>query len=72
MTWQKTFHRIWLDEEERPEFLAWREKLQALHPDWQIKTWNDSSELTWLRNQKEFDAALKSDPFRSCAGHPAV
>lgn len=63
MKWQKVFHRIWLDEEERPEFIAWREKLQALHPSWRIRTWSDSSELTWLRNQEEFDAALKSDPF---------
>ena len=25
VTWQKIFHRIWLDEPERPEFEAWRE-----------------------------------------------
>jgi len=63
VTWPKIFHRVWLDEPERPEFEAWKDKLQELHPDWEIRTWGDSSELTWLRNQEEFEHALETDPF---------
>jgi len=63
VTWPRLFHRIWLDEPERPEFLAWKDRLQDLHPDWEIRTWNDSSELTWLKNQALFDEWLKRDPF---------
>jgi len=44
MTWPRVFHRIWLDEEERPEFKAWRVKLEQLHPRWEIRTWGDSDE----------------------------
>lgn len=63
MSWPRIFHRVWLDEDERPQFAAWRDQLAALHPDWEVRTWQDSRELTWLRNQAEFDKALANDPF---------
>lgn len=63
MTWPRLFHRVWLDEDERPEFASWRDRLAELHPDWEIKTWDDSRELTWLRNQEAFEDAMEHDPF---------
>jgi hypothetical protein len=63
VTWPRIFHRVWLDEDESPRFAAWKERLAELHPDWEIKTWQDSSEFTWLRNQSLFDRYLRSDPF---------
>lgn len=62
-TYPKIFHRIWLDEPESPRFAAYREQLEALHPDWEIWTWNDSSELGWLEHLDDFQEALKRDPF---------
>lgn len=61
--WPRIFHRVWLDEPESPRFAAWRDRLAELHPGWEIRTWGDSSELTWLRNQAEFDRYLETDPF---------
>lgn len=63
VSWPKLFHRVWLDEPERPEFAAWRDQLAKLHPAWVIETQTDSSELNWLINQKQFDEALERDPF---------
>ena len=63
MKWPKVFHRIWLDEPERPEFAGWRDRLAELHPDWEIRTWQDSSEFTWLRNKDLFYRYLETDPF---------
>lgn len=67
MTWTKTFHRVWLDEEEREEFAAWREKLQELHPDWTIRTWDHSEEVRDLIDGKPlqamWDRYMVSDPF---------
>jgi hypothetical protein len=63
VSWPRIFHRIWLDEPERPEFAAWRDRLQELHPDWEIRTWQDSSEFTWLRNKDLFYKYLETDPF---------
>jgi len=59
----KVFHRIWLDEEESPRFIPWRHRLEELHPDWEIKTWQDSSALDWLINEDEFRKALIDDPY---------
>lgn len=61
--WPKIFHRIWLDEEESPRFAAFKERLAELHPGWEIRTWQDSSELRWLRNQKLFDEWFERDPY---------
>lgn len=61
--WPRIFHRIWLDEEESPRFAAFKERLAELHPDWEIRTWQDSSELRWLRNQKLFDEWFERDPY---------
>ena len=63
MTWPRILHRVWLDEEERPEFLEWKERLQELHPDWEIRTWNDSSKLGWMRHHDLMQELLKTDPF---------
>ncbi len=65
--WPKVFHRIWFDEEERPEFVAWREELQRLHPDWTVKTWGRSSEVRSLIDDDEllaeWDRYIVEDPF---------
>lgn len=63
MTWTKTFHRIWLDEPERPEFAAWRARLAELHPGWEIRTWNDSGQLDWMRHADLMQELLRTDPF---------
>lgn len=63
MTWPKVFHRIWLDEPERPEFLAWKQQLAALHPAWDIRTWDDSSQLGWMRHADLMQELLRTDPF---------
>ncbi len=67
MTWTKTFHRIWFDEPERPEFAAWRDKLAELHPDWQIRTWDRSDEVRDLIDgqplKNAWDRYMASDPF---------
>lgn len=66
MKWPKVFHRVWLDEPERPDFAKWRDDLAAMHPDWEIRTWDSSKEILaagWMQNAKEFRAALKTDPF---------
>jgi len=61
--WPKTFHRIWLSDPERPEFLAWRDKLAALHPDWTIRTWQDPDELKWMRHYDLMRSLLETDPY---------
>jgi glycosyl transferase-like sugar-binding protein len=65
--WTKTFHRIWFDEPERPEFAAWRDKLAELHPDWTIRTWDSSDEVRSLIDEaaltERWDAYMASDPF---------
>jgi len=65
--WTKTFHRIWFDEPERPEFAAWRDKLAELHPDWTIRTWDSSDEVRSLIDEAtltdRWDAYMASDPF---------
>lgn len=61
--WPRTFHRVWLDEPERDVFAGWRDELSALHPDWDVRTWADSTELDWLVNGAEFREALERDPF---------
>lgn len=68
MTWQRTFHRIWFDEPERPEFAAWRDKLAELHPDWTIRTWDSSDEVRSLIDDQPslremWDRYMDSDPF---------
>lgn len=63
MTWPKLYHRIWLDEDERPEFAEWRDRLGSLHPGWEIRTWNDSSKLGWMRYADLMQELLQTDPF---------
>lgn len=63
MSWPRIFHRIWLDEPESPRFAAFRDRLAELHPGWEIRTWGDSSELTWLRSQALFNRYLETDPY---------
>lgn len=63
MTWPRIFHRVWLDEEERPEFAAWRQRLAELHPRWEIRTYQDSKELDWLKHLDLFRELLETDPF---------
>lgn len=40
----KIFHRIWLDEVVPPIYEVFWMKFQELHPDWEFRTWNDSTE----------------------------
>jgi hypothetical protein len=65
--WDKTFHRIWFDEPERPEFAAWRDRLAELHPGWKIRTWGKSSEvrdmITDPALRAAWDRLITSDPF---------
>lgn len=67
VAWPKIFHRIWLDEEERPGFAAWRDKLAELHPDWEIRTWQDSGEARKMLTSADllplWDRYIESDPF---------
>lgn len=70
MTWsgvrrvgRRFFTGSGFDEEESPRFAAFKERLAELHPDWEIRTWQDSSELRWLRNQKLFDQWFEKDPY---------
>lgn len=53
----KVFHRIFLDEEVPERFEAYWDGFKALHPDWEFVTWNDSSQLGWLRCRTVFDKA---------------
>lgn len=67
MSWPRTFHRIWFDEPERPRFAGWRDRLQELHPDWEIRTWGSSAEVRELLATEKlrglWDRYLESDPF---------
>lgn len=53
----KVLHRIWLDEPVPAEFDRYWDGLQALHPSWEFVTWDDSTALGWMTNQREFAAA---------------
>jgi len=60
VTWNKTFHRIWIPrdaEDTIPEkFEEFWARLQELHPDWKFRTWDDPSKIK-MQNRAEFDAA---------------
>lgn len=64
----KVAHRIWLDEPIPDELERYWESFYALHPDWQMMTWNRSSMLAWMQNKPIFDQcqtwAGKSDVAR--------
>lgn len=53
----RVLHRIWLDEPVPDRFEGYWQGLQALHPDWEFVTWDDSSVLGWLRCSAEFAQA---------------
>ena len=59
----RIIHRIWLSELERPQFLGWRDRLEELHPGWDIRTYHDPDALTWLRFPDLFHELLESDPY---------
>lgn len=58
----KILHRIWLDEPVPPQYDAWWERFRLLHPDWELMSWQDRSELDWLQNQELFDSFDDSRP----------
>lgn len=64
----KTLHRIWLDEPVPDPFEEFWARFADLHPDWELRTWNDSAALDWLRCPMEFHSATtwagKSDVLR--------
>jgi mannosyltransferase OCH1-like enzyme len=64
----KTFHRVWLDEPVPDRFEAYWDRFRDLHPDWELRTWDDSGGLDWLRCPSEFSSAKtwagKSDVLR--------
>lgn len=56
----KLLHRIFLDDPIPDEFEGYWAHLKELHPiaqGWEFFTWNDSSDLGWIRNRREFDQA---------------
>jgi ubiquinone/menaquinone biosynthesis C-methylase UbiE len=54
----KVFHRIWIGNSPMPdEFVEYGKTWESLHPDWEIKTWNEEN-IFPLKNQKLFDNAL--------------
>lgn len=52
----RVFHRVWLDEEVPSLYDEWWEQLRALHPEWELRSWERSSELDWLEHRALFDA----------------
>lgn len=60
----KVFHRVWLDEPERDDFAKFRDDLEAMHPNWEIRTWSSTDEILdggWMRNADLFAQAARSE-----------
>jgi len=64
----KVFHRIWLDEPVPEHLERFWQRFIDLHPGFEFVTWNDSTQLGWLRCKSVFDRARtwagKSDVLR--------
>jgi mannosyltransferase OCH1-like enzyme len=58
------FHRIFLDDPIPEEFEGYWSRFKELNPNAEFFTWNDSGDLGWMRNRREFDEA-KTDAGRS-------
>jgi mannosyltransferase OCH1-like enzyme len=63
-----TFHRIWLDEPMPERYESYWDRFIELHPGRDFVTWNDSTQLDWMRCKSEFSSAKtwagKSDVLR--------
>ena len=57
----KVFHRIWLkqdaDDVIPAEFEGYWRTLQELHPGWEFRTWDDPTDLGWMRCKEVYDQA---------------
>jgi len=51
----RVYHRIWLDEQVPRRFEDYWDRFKALHPSWEFVTWDDSSQLGWMRTKALFD-----------------
>ena len=51
----RILHRIWLDEPVPEQFEAFWDRFAELHPDWELRTWSDSNQLSWLRLPEVFE-----------------
>jgi len=53
----RILHRVFLDDPIPDEFEAYWAGFKRLMPDWEFFTWNDSGDLGWMQNRREFDEA---------------
>ena len=52
----KKIHRVWLGGPMPDDYVAFGQKWQDLHPDWEVRTWGEA-DLDWLQNRAAFDDA---------------
>lgn len=60
----KILHRVFLDDPIPDEFEGYWAEAKRLMPEWEYFTWNDSGDLGWMQNQREF-AQAQTDAGRS-------
>ena len=55
----KKIHQVWIGEKEPPAWcVKFGEEMQAMHPDWEYKLWNESN-IPKLVNQDIYDKLPK-------------